>query len=393
MSLDIKVIINDTIDKVRELLPTVQKLDTAMTALEKTTSMSARELTDFYASANDMAKGLGLTTEEIIDQAAAWSRLGFHTSEAISEMTKYSAMLAAISPDMSLSSATDAIQSVMEAFQIGLNDTHAVLDEILSKINIIGRAGSVSNEDIVDFLISSSEAMAKANNTLEDTIALGTVITQITKDAGTAGELLNTISMNLSGYREDTGGLISNAKALSVTIADLTKTASTPDGIHLFSDEAYTQCKSTRQLLQEISEIYDQLSDSDRVALLEVIAGKNNMQTVADLLGNFDAVGFSLDSMAASAGNAQADMAAAMDTIEFKLNQLKETQTGILQNIFDREEVKAILDIILSLGNGLERLTGILGSFGSVGVGIGLLAGIKNVGGDQVDSLNHFCFE
>ena len=45
---------------------------------------------------------------------------------------------------------------------------------IASKINAIGNTQAVSNTDIVEFLTRSSSAMKEANNTLDETIALGT---------------------------------------------------------------------------------------------------------------------------------------------------------------------------------------------------------------------------
>ena len=47
---------------------------------------------------------------------------------------------------------------------------------------------AVTNEDIVNFLTRSSSAMKEANNTLEQTIALGTAATEITRDADSVGE-------------------------------------------------------------------------------------------------------------------------------------------------------------------------------------------------------------
>ena len=40
------------------------------------------QLNDFYYTANITAKEMGVTTKEIISQAAAWSRLGYSSQEA-----------------------------------------------------------------------------------------------------------------------------------------------------------------------------------------------------------------------------------------------------------------------------------------------------------------------
>lgn len=53
----------------------VRQLDTALVDLKKTTTMTSSELEKFYYDSNKVAKQMGVTTEEIINQAAAWSRL------------------------------------------------------------------------------------------------------------------------------------------------------------------------------------------------------------------------------------------------------------------------------------------------------------------------------
>ncbi len=362
----------------RQAISTVRDLDTAMVDLKKTSKMSASELNKFYLSANDTAKQMGVTTKEIIEQATAWSRLGFNTAEAATKMAKYSSMFATISAGMNLDSATDGLMSVMKAFKIGLKDTDEVVDGIMSKINIIGNTRAINNSDIVDFLTLSSSAMAEANNTLEDTIALGTAMVEITRDAAGAGQVLKTVSMRVRGYDEETEEFVGGVEELSGKIKDLTKTASTPSGISLFSDKSKTEYKSTRQLLQEISEIYDQLTDKEQTDLLEALAGKQNGQAVATVLSNFDTVTQSLELMKHSAGNAEAEMAVAMDSIDNKFNKVKETGTGIAQNLFAREGMKSVLDIIASLGNALDWLTDKLGLFGTIGAGVGITAFVKN---------------
>lgn len=64
------------VQEVRQAVTSVRELDTALVDLTKTTTMTKSQLEQFYYTANDTAKQMGVTTKEIIDQAAAWSRLG-----------------------------------------------------------------------------------------------------------------------------------------------------------------------------------------------------------------------------------------------------------------------------------------------------------------------------
>lgn len=250
-----------TITEIKQAVSTVKALDTALVDLRKTTTMTAKELEDFYYASNETAKKMGVTTQAIIEQASAWSRLGYSSQEAATKMAEYSSMFATISPGMDLDSATDGLVSVMKAFKIGAEDVDDVVDGIMSKINIIGNTQALNNSDIVDFLTRSSSAMAEANNSLEETIALGTAATEITRDAASVGNMLKTVSMRIRGYDEETESYSEELENLSGKIADLTKTASSPGGISLFTDASKTTYKSTYQILKDISEIYDELED------------------------------------------------------------------------------------------------------------------------------------
>jgi len=125
-----------TIRTIKSMISTVYELDTALVDLQKTTTMSNSDLESFYSDANNIAKQMGVTTAEIINQAAAWSRLGYSSKEAAEGMAQLSSQFAAISPGMDVDTATDGLVSIMKAYGI---EVDGVLDQIMSKINIIGR--------------------------------------------------------------------------------------------------------------------------------------------------------------------------------------------------------------------------------------------------------------
>lgn len=352
----------------------VVDLDTALVDLQKTTDANEAQLRKFYYTANETAKALGSTTKEVIQAAADWSRLGYSIKDA-QTMAETSSIFASISPGMDISMATDGLVSAMKAFDIEAEDA---LDGIASKINAIGNTQAVDNQDIVNVLTRSSAAMKEANNTLEETIALGTAATEITRDAEAVGTALKTMSMRIRGYDEETEEYVGGIEELSGEIADLTKTASKPGGISLFTDDSKTEFKSTTQLLRDISEIYDELTDKQQADLLEKLAGKRQGQVVAAILSNFGAVEKSLATMADSAGGATREMAIIEESLEFKLNALKETATGVFQNLFAKEDMVVVIELLTKLMEVLDFLTEKLGLFGTALTGIAIYAFVKN---------------
>lgn len=353
----------------------VVALDTSLVDLQKTTSATAGQLKEFYYSANDTAKSLGATTQEVIQAAADWSRLGYSLKDA-QTMVRVSSIFKSISPGMDMDMATDGLVSAMKAFNIKADDA---LDGIASKINAIGNTQAVSNNDIVEFLTKSSSAMHEANNTLEETIALGTAATEITRKASSVGNALKTVSMRIRGYDEETGDFIDGVSELSGDIADLTKSIEHPLGVSLFKDDAKTEFKSTTELLRDISAVYDELTDKQQAQLLEKLAGKRQGQIVAAILNNFGAVESSLETMTKSAGSAMNEMGIIEESLEFKLNSLKETSVSVFQNLLERDDLKNAIDILTKLLELVDNLTGSIGTLGTTLLGVGIGKIIKSL--------------
>lgn len=124
------------VNGVKKAVSTITELDTALVDLKKTTAMNENQLENFYYDSNNVAKQMGVTTQEIIDQASAWSRLGYSTAEAATTMAKLSSQFASISPGMSVDESQSGLVSIMKAWSI---DPDQVKSEIMDPINKLGK--------------------------------------------------------------------------------------------------------------------------------------------------------------------------------------------------------------------------------------------------------------
>lgn len=354
----------------RSALTTIVDLDTAMIDLQKVTTATREEYDRFYQSANDTAKALGVTTEEVISQTAEWARLGYAMQDA-AKLAENSAIFEAISPDMDITQATDGLVSIIKAYGLEVEDS---LDGIISKVNEVGNKFAVSNGDIVEAMTRSSAAMAAANNTFEETVALATAAIEITRDAATVGNGLKTLSMRIRGYDEETEEYSADVAELTGTIADLTKVASNNNrGISLFEADDPETYRSTYDILSDIADIWDELTDKNRANLLEALFGKRQAQIGAAILSNFDQARRAIVKMEESAGSAGREMDKITQSLDYKLNALKETWVGVAQNLFQTDDMKLVVDALNLVSNGIDQLTEKLGLFGTIGL-IGAIA-------------------
>lgn len=356
---------------------TVVGLDSALVDLQKTTTATASELNNFYFEANEMAKELGTTTQDAIQTTSDWSRMGLSLQDSIT-MGSNSSILYSISPEMSnIEQATDSLISTTKAYGIEAQDT---LDGIVSKVNSVGNAYGVTNNDVMEGLQQSASAMVAANNTLDENIALIVAGQEITQDANRVGNALKTISMRIRGYDEETEEYVGDVEKFTGQIADLTQTASNNfAGVSIFTDDTKTTYKSTYKVLEEIATIWDELTDKNQAELLEVLFGKNRANVGAAILQNFESAQNAMNTMADSAGSAEQEMENIYSSLEYKINALKETGTGIWQNLFAREDISVVIELLTKLAEVIDFVTEKLGLFGTIGAGVGIAALIKNL--------------
>lgn len=365
----------------------VHELDDSLIDLKKTTTMSSSELKDFYFDANEQAKQLGVTTKEIIQQAAEWSRLGFSSKHEASEMAALSSQFAIISPGMSVEDATTGLVSVMKAYGVEVDD---VLDGIMSKINAVGNTAATNNAEIITGLRNSSSALAMVGGTLEDNIALFTAGQEIVQDASRVGNAIRTMVMRIRGYDEETGEISDDLKNITGDLIDLTKTANNPNGISVFTDETQSQYKQLGQYLKEISMIFDELEPKAQQDLLEKLFGKRTATVGASILNNMEAYDKALNTMSHSAGSADAEMSIVTESISYHLNQLHETWTGISQDLFQSDQIIAVTDALTGLSKGLGAVMKVLGPVGTFGAALGAIAIIPKLGSSNEFALDGF---
>lgn len=128
--------------------------------------------------------------------------------------------------------------------------------------------------------------------------------------------------------------------------------------------------KSPYKILQEISHVWDELTDKQRANLAEALFGKNRANIGIAVIENFKQAEAAMDAMNNSAGAADKEMEIITNSLTYKLNALRETGTGIWQNLFQRDDLGGVIDDLTALLSVIEALTDKIGLIGTI-VGVG----------------------
>lgn len=371
----------DAINTGKKVFSTINELDYALVDLKKTTSMSGSELNQFYYDSNDVAKQMGVTTKEIIDQASSWSRLGYSSKQASTEMAKLSSQFASISPGMSTEESQSGLVSIMKAWSI---DPDQVKSEIMDPINQLGNTMAEDNQDIIDGMERSAAALAAVGTSTKDAFALFSGIQEVLQNAEKSGTSLRSVALRLRSFDETTEEYSSDLENITGELVNLTKTAEHAEGISVFKPGSTTEFKDLTDYFREIAGIWDEMSQKQQNDYLLKAFGRTQAQGGAALIQNFKAVDKALKEMNESAGSSDREMETVQQSLAYKLNELKETWVGIVQQTVKRGDISNIL-------SGLTGISNVLGVIiNKIGVGKTLLAGISAfIGRDK--SKERFC--
>lgn len=252
---------------IRQGVTYVKEIDSALTELKKVTNETDVTYNKFLKTMSKTAGVVGSTTSELTTMAAEWARLGYSIEEA-GKLAESTAVLLNVSEFQDANSASQALISTMQAFQYTADESQHVVDIL----NEVGNNYAVSSDGIATALQDSASALMEAGNNLEQSVALVAAANKVVQDPNSVGSALRTISLRLRGTSvkvleemgEETDGVVESVSKMQEKIKALT-------GVDILTDSgAY---KETYEILREIGGVWEDMSDIDQAALLELMAG------------------------------------------------------------------------------------------------------------------------
>lgn len=190
---------------------------------------------------------------------------------------------------------------------------------------------------------------------------------------------LKTLSMYLRAAKteaedagESTDGMAESVSKLREEVLSLTG-----QKVDIMADE--NTFKSTLQIMRELSEVWDQLSDVSQANLLERLGGKRNASVIASLLKNFDDVEEALRTAQTAEGSALRENEKYLDSVKGRLDVLKATGQSISSSLLDSGLVKGFLSIAQAIATATDNMIRFAGALPTIGAAAGIAAIVKNL--------------
>jgi TP901 family phage tail tape measure protein len=349
----------------------VVDIDTAMTELRKVTNLTSEEYDKFMDRASIQAQKLGVSISDIINSTADWSRLGYSPEDA-ENLATYSTLLKNVGDGIDdVNTSSSYLISTLQGFGLLASDA----EDIVNKIDAVANTQPVTANDLGEILTRSSAAMAAANNTLEETIALGTAANAVIQDADSVGTVLKTLSMYLRASKTDAEAAGIEVDGMADSVSKLRSELLSLTGVDVMADNK--NFKSTYQIMKELSEVWGSLSDVTQANVTEKLADKRNANAVSAILSNFDVAESAMESAANSANVAWEENDEWLDSIQGRLNQLDASFQALSTDVLDSGLVKTVV----SLATGLTKAADAMIKFtGAIPMGAGIATFITQLG-------------
>lgn len=341
------------IGKIRTMIDYVTQLDSAMTKLKRVTDETAAGYERFLETAKESARETNTTLVDTVEQAAKWAKSGYDAATS-AELAKTS-LIYSIVGDIDNDTAVSDLVTALRGFRLEAEDAISVVD----KLDALNNKYATDAKSLGEGLRVSASAMAAANNDIDQTLALLTGATEITQNAQETGQAIKTITMRLRGMKgelqelgEDAEGVESISK-IQTQILNLTK-----GRVNIF--DANGNFRATYDILKDISEVYNELSDPDKANLTEIIFGKLRSNQGLAIISAFQSgqIQKALKDSQNAAGTATEEMERYAESIQAHLNQFKEAAQELSADAIDTEFVKDIINdgiTLLTLLNDIAK--------------------------------------
>ncbi len=254
----------------------------------------------------------------MVQAAATFRKSGFNDQDAAT-LAEVAATFQNVA-DTALS-ADDAAASIISQLR-AYGETAEWATHVVDAYNEVANTQAVGTNDLATAMEVASAAMATYGNEFEQVLGLAT-----------------------AGVEVMQGRPAQVARGLSTIAARIVKNQEALAEYGITVEDANGNLKSTYDVLSELKPKWDEMTDAQRTALGDTIAGTNQYKVLASVMSNFDSAVIATETAYNSAGSAAQENSRYMESLEAQTNQLKSTFQDFANNVITKEMISSVLNL------------------------------------------------
>ena len=312
----------------------IYDLDESLNNIRVVTNMSASEMDNFAKKANDVAQALGQTTVAYTEGALLYLQQGKSMEEAAA-LTEATLIASNITGESTAQTA-ELLTAAMNGYNLAATEAMNITDKFAA-------VGAATGADFYELATGMSRVASMAN-----TVGIGfdslnaqiATISSVTREAPeTIGTALKTIYARMSQMKME--GSVTDEDGITYTTG---KAAEALEAVGISILEVNGEMRDMEDVVTEVGNKWDGLTQIQKVAVAEALAGKQQLNKFISLFNNWDMYQDALATSINSSGAAMEQNEKRMDSLKYKTNQLKSATEEMYLTVINSDLFKGLID-------------------------------------------------
>lgn len=365
---------------VRDAFETVKELDAAMTETAVVTDFSVGDMWEKLPEYSEEATKLGASIKSLYEATTLYYQQGLNSEQAMG--VGIETMKMARIANMDAAAATEAMTAALRGFNMEINETSATrINDVYSELAAVTAADT---SQIATAMSKTASIAESANMEFETTAALLAQIIETTQEAPeTAGTALKTIIARFTEVKQlFSEGMLTGEDSEGEEI-NINKIDAALKTVGISLKDFLTGSKGIDDIFLELASKWDTLDLATQRYIATTAAGSRQQSRFLAMMGNYDRTMELVNAATNSAGASQKQFGKTLESMEAKLQKLKNAWDTFTMGLANNELIKAGVDLLTKLLETANDLTddlgGTIGSIAKLGITLAALKTGKNL--------------
>lgn len=356
----------------RNAFNTVKELDAVMAETAVVTNFSVGDMWNQLPEYTDRANQLGVSIKDVYKASTLYYQQGLKTNEvqAVANETLKMARIAGLDA----ADATNKMTAALRGFNMEINEQSAQrISDVYSKLAAI--TASDVNE-ISSAMTKTASLASNAGMEFETTAAFLSQIIETTREsAETAGTALKTVIARFQELKKSPGEIME----VEGETVDANKIEGALRTVGVALRDTTGQFRNLDEVFLELSSKWDSLDTNTQRYIATIAAGSRQQSRFIAMMSDYARTNELVTAANNAAGASAQQYNKTLESLETKLNQLKNAWDEFTLGIADSKVIKFAVDSLKTIITLINKVTGVLGTniggFAKLGVVIGALKG------------------
>ena len=313
----------------------VKNLDKSFASIAMVTNYSVKDMWEQYDQYAEMANRLGQSTQSVVEASGLYYQQGLKTNEVL-KLTEETMKLATLA-GLDFKEATSQMTAALRAFHMDMDQGAHVTDVYAE----VAAHAAVDVQGLSEAMSACAAIANSAGMSFEKTTAMLATMVEATQEAPkNLGTAMKTILARFTELKTNVAGTADS----EFDDLDYNKVDKALKGVGISIKDATGQFRNMDDVLIELSGKWNSLDRNTQRYIATTAAGSRQQSRFIALMENYERTMQLVNVAQNSVGRSSQQFAKYQDTVEYRLNKIKNSWEQFRTSLLDSDTYKGALD-------------------------------------------------